>query len=280
MEKICYIIGAGEIHKLNINPNPNDYIIAADGGYKYLKEINIIPDIIVGDFDSSKYPENQDTIKLYKIKDTTDMFEAMKIAYKKGYKKCLIYGALGGRISHSIANISQMVYFVGKMDITLIDENTTITATNSKINIDYKNLSYISVFSYTPISKGVNIKGLKYELKNATLKANYPLGVSNESIGKPAEITVEDGILIIITEKRDEAIIKIEKDREKILQELGLEDNDNDLWGYLYKGKYISYAISTRELTPKILFKKSNGNKEKENDLIDYIKYYYKSRKF
>ena len=280
MEKICYIIGAGEIHNLNIKPNPNDYIIAADGGYTYLKEINITPDMIVGDFDSSKYPQKKDTIKLHKIKDTTDMFEAMKIAYKKGYKKCLIYGALGGRISHSIANISQMVYFVGKMDITLIDENTTITATNSKINIDYKNLSYISVFSYTPISKGVNIKGLKYELKNATLKANYPLGVSNESIGKPAEITVEDGILIIITEKRDEAIIKIEKDREKILQELGLEDNDNDLWGYLYKGKYISYAISTRELTPKILFKKSNGNKEKENDLIDYIKYYYKTRKF
>jgi thiamine pyrophosphokinase len=44
----------------------------------------------------------------------------------------------------------------------------------------------------------VTIRGLQYELENAELTNRFPLGVSNAFAGKPAEISVKDGILILV----------------------------------------------------------------------------------
>ena len=60
---------------------------------------------------------------------------------------------------------------------------------------------YVSVFSYSDISSGVCIEGLKYTLNNAVLTNDIPLGVSNEFIGRYAEIGVENGTLLIFYDK-------------------------------------------------------------------------------
>ena len=36
-KKICYVIGAGENYGLDFRPEPDDYVVAADGGLKYLE---------------------------------------------------------------------------------------------------------------------------------------------------------------------------------------------------------------------------------------------------
>ena len=50
----------------------------------------------------------------------------------------------------------------------------------------------------TTESTGVSETGLKYLLDNFTMTNAYPVGVSNEFIGEPAEISVETGTLLII----------------------------------------------------------------------------------
>ena len=76
----CYIVGAGDCEKLNIKPKEGDLVMAADGGYKYLKRSKINCDIIIGDFDSMEKPDFKNVITLPKEKDVSDMEECMRYA--------------------------------------------------------------------------------------------------------------------------------------------------------------------------------------------------------
>ena len=73
MEKNCLIIAGGEYAP--VNKTEYDYVIACDKGYKYALDMDIVPDLVIGDFDSLDINVKKDTpvIKLPKIKDDTDM---------------------------------------------------------------------------------------------------------------------------------------------------------------------------------------------------------------
>lgn len=198
---VCRVVGAGDCECIDFVKKNEDLIIAADGGYKHLLSANIKPDILIGDFDSlSDVPDMENVIKLNPVKDITDMNAAVEIGIEKGYTDFMIYGATGGRIDHTVANI-QLVAHLSKtgMRASLCNGKTVITAvTDGEITFDSSFKGYISVFAHTDICKNVNIEGLKYSLENAELINDFSLGVSNEFIGKDSRISVEKGTLIII----------------------------------------------------------------------------------
>lgn len=200
---VCYIFGALDTDIAEFKPQENDLIIAADGGYNTLKKFNIKPDFVVGDFDSlGRVPENENIIKHPIKKDDTDTLLAVKIGLEKGFKTFAIYGAIGGRLDHTIATI-QTATFVAENDgiAYIYDGNHTVTAIkNSSIKFKENNNGYISIFALSGVAKGVTIDGLLYELKNAEITPDFPLGVSNEFIGKESKITVKNGVLTIIFE--------------------------------------------------------------------------------
>lgn len=226
----CYLIGAGE-HFDNIIPRPDsdDYVIAVDGGYDYCVSHNIIPNIIMGDFDSSENDLGSEAVsaansftKTDRIpvksfppeKDFTDMALAADEAMKTGCSTILIYGGTGGRPDHTISNI-QLISHIADMGISayMYDKEYIITAitngslclnpdTPSKHNgfITSKGYGYISVFSLSDVSENVSIKGLKYEVNNITLRRQHALGTSNEFLNKPCCIEVESGSLLILAQ--------------------------------------------------------------------------------
>ncbi|MDR1559345.1 MAG: hypothetical protein LBS84_06550, partial [Clostridiales bacterium] len=57
---------------------------------------------------------------------------------------------------------------------------------------------YISVFAYSDRACGVSVEGLKYGLTNAVLESSFPLGVSNEFVGRKGRVCVREGVLLII----------------------------------------------------------------------------------
>ena len=61
----------------------------------------------------------------------------------------------------------------------------------------------ISVFCLGPDAKGVTETGLQYTLDNATLTSGFPLGVSNHFIGEASEITVKDGSLLVMWDRKN-----------------------------------------------------------------------------
>ena len=178
-------------------------IIAADGGYSTLKKLNIKPDLVVGDFDSlGEAPKDETVIKHPIKKDDTDTLLAVKIGLEKGYKTFVIYGAVGGRLDHTVATIQTATFVAENGGIAYIyDGNHTVTAIkNSSINFKANAKGYISIFALSGVAKGVTIKGLLYELNNAEITPSFPIGVSNEFISKESKISVKDGILTIIFE--------------------------------------------------------------------------------
>ena len=204
VQKICYVVGAGDFFGNKINKTVGDYVIAVDGGYQYLQKSAVEIDMVVGDFDSLKEkPVHANMVVLQKEKDDTDMLAALKIGIIKGYKRFFIYGGTGGRIAHTFANFQCLASLSqNHAQGFLFDKHCVITAiTNKSIVFDSTHKGYISVLSHSDKAYGVTIKNLKYELDNITVLSTYPIGVSNQFIGKDSIISVEDGTLIVIYEQ-------------------------------------------------------------------------------
>ena len=200
---ICYLVGAGDFYG-SISAGNDDIIIAADGGYDNLVRRGYTPDILIGDFDSVKteIPDTQRTIKYPKEKDETDMFLSYEAGVKLGYTEFVMLGATGGRLDHTYANISLLLYAKERgHNITLIDRNGIIICLKDEaISLSGNEGSNLSVFAFGGAAYGVSILGTKYEVEGAKLTPDFPLGVSNEFTSVPARISVERGALLVIAE--------------------------------------------------------------------------------
>lgn len=199
--KICYIIAAGESGKIIINKDKDDYIICADAGYLKALENNITPDLVVGDFDSlGRIPELENIEVHPAEKDETDTFLALTCGMERGYDNFIIFGALGGRLDHTFSNLQLLKYLCEKnVKCTLVSERETVTAIkNSSFFFQKGETGTVSVFSLSDTSIGVTERGFKYTLENAVLTSSFPLGESNELLGSGAEISVKNGVLMIV----------------------------------------------------------------------------------
>ena len=88
------------------------------------------------------------------------------------------------------------------MECRIFDKSQIITAlSGGTMTFGADKSGFLSVFSHTDRCTGVTLKGLKYELEDAQFSNTFPLGVSNEFLGKPSAVTVETGIAILIFDR-------------------------------------------------------------------------------
>ena len=203
----CYIFGAGEFYGLRTRPKEGDLVIAADGGMRVLEQLFIRPDIVLGDFDSGDAGEalalsdrsGAELVRLNVIKDVSDSAAAKDIGLERGYKVFYFYGCTGKRLDHTLATIQDLAALSLKGSRAfLFDRDAVITAINNgKLSFPADMQGFISVFAHGGRADGVSEQGLKFCISDAELKDTFPLGLSNEFIGEPSEISVRDGTLII-----------------------------------------------------------------------------------
>lgn len=199
----CVIFAGGEFDKTLPDNIQNSFVICADKGYEYAKQLKITPNLIIGDFDSAKLPDFVNVKKFPKEKDDTDLMLAIKESIALGYLDITVCCGFGGRLDHTIGNIQAMAYItahggIGRM-LSANEELSLITP--GKYYFKNKNGFSLSIFSYTEESKGITIKGTKYTLENGSLKQSFPLGISNEIVDEQCEISFTDGLLIVIRSK-------------------------------------------------------------------------------
>lgn len=209
MQGKCIVIGAGDLTLGEVPVDADDFVIAVDGGLGYCGILEVEPDLILGDFDSvsekeaeaievleQKIPDR--IVRLPREKDDTDMLAALKEGLARGYRQFRIYAGTGGRFDHTLANI-QCLLFLKKNDAVgyLVDGTGMILVLENEAVHFQKNLEgYLSLFSMVEESRGVTIEGMKYPLKDAVVKNDFPIGISNEFIGEEAVISVENGTLV------------------------------------------------------------------------------------
>lgn len=212
-KKKCIIIGAGDFNADTI-PDYNeqtDTVIAVDGGLLYCGLLSMEPDIIIGDFDSvdedmakavllieKEYPEK--VIRLKPEKDDTDMLVALKWGLARGFLSFHIYGGLGGRLDHTIANIQCLLYLKHQHAEGYLFESDGIVmiVSDEQKRFQPTMAGYLSLFSLEKESV-VSIENMKYPLSSYHVTNDYPIGISNQFIpGKNAVITVSSGAVAII----------------------------------------------------------------------------------
>ena len=196
----CFIVGAGEFTGIEL-PGQSDFVIAADAGYTQLIERGIMPDLVVGDFDSLGFaPEHPNVLTSPVEKDDTDMMIAVKQGILRGCRMFVIDGGLSGRLDQTIANIQILAYIAhrGSRGVLLGRDMCVTAVVDGSVSFLPGASGGVSVFCAGGKAEGVTLEGLKYPLKNATLESDYPVGVSNEFTGAPATVAVRDGTLVVI----------------------------------------------------------------------------------
>lgn len=210
----------------------DEYVIACDAGVGHALKAGIRPDLLVGDFDTytETLPEGIPVLTAPAEKDDTDTMMAVRYALEQGFESIRIGAALGGRLDHSIGNLSAAAYVAerlgsctvyGARETAILLYNSSVLLRNHEICGDGKaetafgvnreqestvlpvgsgkqKKKFVSVFSWTDEAKGVSYRGLKYPLSDATLTRAFALGISNEFAEEEAEISVKDGMLLIV----------------------------------------------------------------------------------
>lgn len=208
-EKSALIICNGEIADYDYMKkyiSYNQLVICVDGGVRHLDGLQINPDLILGDFDSAKkadldnYSEQGIEILEYPPeKDFTDTELALEEATKRGINKIIFLGATGTRLDHTLANIFLLKKAMELgIEAFVANENNEIYIVNSEIRIAREEGYKLSILPVDGPANGVTTLGLYFPLKDATLPLGPARGISNEFTAEWAEISVKNGLLLVI----------------------------------------------------------------------------------
>ena len=200
----CVIIGGAGIARYDEVKSylrAGDYAIYCDSGLRHREALELAPDLIVGDFDSHPDPHLPvETITLPREKDDTDTVYAVKEALKRGFEDFLLLGVVGGRLDHSLGNVSILLYLdsLGKRGLIVDDysEMEIVSRQEAEVGPEYP---YFSLLNISGTARGITLENAKYPLKDAEIRCDYQYGVSNEPLpGKTARICLKEGQLLLI----------------------------------------------------------------------------------
>lgn len=203
----CIIVGGADINNYDFireSLQSDDYVIFCDSGLKHLSALQVKPSLIVGDFDSHENPHlDTETIVLPCEKDDTDTVYAMKEAIKRGFDTFLLIGVVGGRLDHTLGNISMLLYLDSHgCKGTIIDDYSEMEIISSAPAYIEDKYEFFSLLNITGCAKGITIQNAKYPLNDGEITCEYQYGVSNEVLpGKTAIVSVREGKLLLIKDR-------------------------------------------------------------------------------
>lgn len=207
--KRCLLVGAAPSHHEGLDyilqTQTFDAVYAVDGGYATLQARGIVPDAVFGDFDSLGAAPNHPDVSEYDAhKDFTDMDLALNRAVASGFDELVMCDAFVGRLDHTLGNLQLLVQTaLHGVRVWGIEEDEAIAplvapGPFASLSFEAGAWGTCSVISHGDVARGVTEVGLEYGIEDGTVLNRAVWGVSNELIGQPARISLEEGSLWVI----------------------------------------------------------------------------------
>jgi thiamine pyrophosphokinase len=211
--KKCIIWANGKAPKKNVlfflRKRNYNTLICADGGANAAYKLGIIPDVIIGDFDSiSKETltafKNKSKIIQFKRQNDTDVEKCLKYAIKKKFTDAILVGVTGDRLDHTFCNLGIVIKFFDLIKLSIIAENSYLTAYTGKVEIKTQKNEIISLYGLNPKTK-IKSYGLKYPLDNVALPFGQKESTSNEAMSDEVKLNISGGKIFVV---RDFKVMK------------------------------------------------------------------------
>lgn len=205
------IIANGEVPEGAFERYPvrdGDWLIAADGGARVCLGLGLLPELVIGDFDSLSNDE-QDRLRQENVqfiqhparKDYTDLELALQHAVEGGAAEILVFGALGDRWDQSLANVllAGLAEWEG-VRIWLLhgEQRMTCLRGGEELELEGRRGDIVSLLPIGGDAVGVATQGLEYPLDDERLHFGATRGVSNRMLGQNATVSLGDGKLIVV----------------------------------------------------------------------------------
>lgn len=203
MDKCLIVSGAPDCHIPELRGT--EFVIACDYGYRHAMDNGIRPDLVLGDFDSlGAVPEHLPHMTVPVEKDDTDTMLAVRVALEKGFRDIRIYGAFGGRLDHTLANLQTLEYLrLQGADGFLagVSDCARMLCGGETLHLKKRPDWSLSLFAWSERCEDVSAAGVYYPLAHGTLTRSFPLGVSNHITAAEAEISCGSGMLLVMQSK-------------------------------------------------------------------------------
>jgi thiamine pyrophosphokinase len=185
-----------------------EMVIAADSGAATALQYGCMPAIVVGDFDSLAPAVLQQLIvygseirRVTAEKDETDTELAVLAAIEQGATAITLLGGLGGtRFEHTIANLL-LLADIDTVPLRIADSDSTgwlLRGPGRERIIAGQVGDMLSLLPLTANATGVHTEGLHYPLRGETLRFGKPRGISNVFTQQTAEVSLQEGLLLLI----------------------------------------------------------------------------------
>lgn len=179
----------------------SDFIVAADGGANGARKLGITPDLIIGDLDSitpaTRRFFSSTTVIHVARQDNTDMEKALDhILSRSSVREVLIIGATGNRLDHTLGNLVVLSRYIRRLHVIACGDGWHAFPVRSGEEI---RASVGTMVSLIPLNdcRGVTLRGLKYPLHNAPLRAGQ-IAVSNLVRRSPFTVALRRGQMLAV----------------------------------------------------------------------------------
>jgi thiamine pyrophosphokinase len=189
-----------------------DLVVAADGGALYALDAGVVPDLVVGDMDSlgerraREIEERGGLLERYPVrKDKMDGHLAVMVVRDRGASTVDLLCAAGGRFSalFAVPHILLASERMGLRATMMAGWGEAFVLEAGSRVVEGEPGDSVSIFPLTGPATGVTLEGFGYPLENAPLEVGDTLGFHNELIGREGRVSVEEGALLVIHEKKE-----------------------------------------------------------------------------
>lgn len=185
-----------------------DLVLCADGGLRAARRLGVRPDVAIGDFDSAAPPllawarrAGAEIIRHPVEKDKTDAELALDYALARGAREVELFGALGGRVDHLLANVALLLRG-GRARVRIVDGEVELFLAQRRTALGARPGDLVSLLPLSRAAVGVTTSGLKYPLAAAVLREGSSLGISNVVVSAAASVAIRAGDLLVVHTRR------------------------------------------------------------------------------